>query len=161
MKQSDITGVSSWGGLYTDIKGSRDWAIGCVPTWAAQLGWSAAVQAAVSQDIEDAYQEADSAAWFGFDPDTFWQSLADASTTWPNGDMLAPVFASAGATVDSQDELTYDWEGYGDDMIADASAGIETLEDVADSGAKALKMPAVWGIGAGIAALGLASYLLL
>lgn len=161
MIQTDITGTTSWGGLYTDITGGRDWAISCVPVWGAQFGWSSAVQAAVLQDIADAYEESDDAAWFGYDADTFWQALADASTSWPNGDMLAPIFQSAGATVDSQSETEYDWEGYGDDMISDASEGLETLTDVADSGARALKMPAVWGIGAGIAALGLASYLLL
>jgi len=161
MIQTDITGETSFGGLYTDIKGSRDWALSSIAGWASQLDWSQADQESARADIEAAFEDADDAAWFGYDPATFWQSLADAAESWPNGDMLAPIWVSAGATVSADIAQSYDWEGFADDSIADAAAGIETLEDVANAGAKAAKMPWVWGVGAGVAALGLASYLLL
>jgi hypothetical protein len=159
--QTEITGTTSWGGLVTDMSSARDWVESQLDGWAEKLGWSGTDQYAAEADLEAAAQASDDAAIFGDDPKVFWQTLADRAAGWKGGAELAGIWQSAGATVDTSAETEYDWSGYADDMISDAAYGIEQVEDVAQSGVKAAKLPAVWGIGAGIAALGLGAYLLL
>lgn len=161
MIQSELTGTTSWGGLMTDMSSARDWVESQLDGWAEKLGWSATDQYSAEADLEAAAQASDDAAIFGDDPKVFWQELADRAAGWKGGAELAGIWQSAGATVASTAETEYDWSGYADDMISDAAYGIEQVEDLAQSGVKAAKMPAVWGIGAAVAALGLGAYLLL
>lgn len=160
MNQTAITGTSTWGGLGKSMAEARAWVESQLDGWAEKYAWTSADLYTAEDDVEAAAQAADAAAFFGDDPATFWQELADRAAFWPSGDQLAPIWQSAGATVVTVDEASYDWQDYGQDMLDDAAYGIEQVEGVAEAGAKAARMPAAWGIGAGVAALGLAAYLL-
>lgn len=160
MIATEITGTTSWGGLVTSMDDARAWVESQLDGWAEKYAWTSNDLYTAEDDVEAAAKAADDAAFFGDDPATFWQTLADRAAFWPGAESLAPIWQSAGATVVSVGEASYDWQGYGQDMIEDAAYGIEQVESVAEAGAKAARMPAAWGIGAGVAALGLAAYLL-
>jgi len=159
--QSELIGTTSWGGLVTDMSSARNWVESQLDGWADKFNWDATDLYTAESDVEAAAKAADDAALFGDDPATFWQVLADRAALWKNASSLATVWQSAGAAVTTTAEAEYDYGGYVDDMISSAAYGIEEIESVGESGVKAAKMPAVWGIGAGIAALGLGAYLLL
>lgn len=160
MIQEQLTGSSSWLGLATDITPARDWVESQLDGWAEKLGWSATDLYTAEADVQAAAEAADAAAILGDDPATFWQELADRAASWPGAEQLAPIWQTAGATVSSTEEQSYDVSGYAQDMLDTAAYGIEQAEDVAEAGAKAAKMPATWGIAAAVAALGLGAYLL-
>jgi hypothetical protein len=160
MYQSELTGTSSFFGLVTDMQSARDWVESQLDGWADKYGWSSDQLYQAETDVDAAAQAADDAAILGDDPATFWQTLADRAATWPGASELNAIWKGAGATITSTAEQSYDVSGFVQDSLDDAAYGIEQVEEVAAAGAKAAKMPAVWGIGAGVAALGLAAYLL-
>jgi hypothetical protein len=157
---STLTGTTSWGGLVTDMQSARDWVESQLDGWAQVYGWTADQLYTAEADVQAAAEAADAATIFGDDPATFWQTLADRAADWPGAEKLNVIWASAGATVTSSAEQSYDWEGYGQDMLDDAAYGIEQAEGAAQAAADAAKMPATWGIAAAVVALGLGAYLL-
>lgn len=160
MIQTAITGTSAWFGLGKSMDEARAWVESQLDGWADLYGWTSDDLYTAEQDVDDAAAAADHASWFGDDPATFWQVLADRAAFWPGSEQLAPIWQSAGATVVSAGEAEYDVEGYAQDMLDTAAYGIEQAEDVAEAGAAAARTPAVWGIAAAAVALGLGAYLL-
>jgi hypothetical protein len=121
--------------------------------------WSDADYDDAAADVEAAYDDADAAAWFGADAETFWSSLLTYASEWtyPGADQLLEVYASAIATNVSSEEAYID----ASDVYDAIEETVYDVGEISEAGQTAAKNPWAWyGLGAA-ALLGLGAYLVL
>ena len=139
-------------GAATDPDVARPWVEAVVQRAALERGWPSDALEAAMASIEAAYQEADSASWWGADADTWWAALTreTQSASWstqPGADGLARTWeAAAGWASDVQAQQ--EAEIVSGQVSGAAEGAASDVVVVATAANTAAKSPATWGLAA-------------
>ena len=114
-------------------------------TIAGSAGYPDSAQATMMADIDAALAEADSAAWFGYDPHTFWSSIVrrSQSWSWDGADKVRAVVAM-GPVLLGDAEAQADAESLTTQLGGTVAGAVEDVGEVGDAAVTAAKSPSSW-----------------